>query len=598
MTDRLGDYRAKRDFAVTREPTGGAPTAPAQRFVVQEHHARRLHWDLRLERDGVLASWAVPKGLPEAPGSNHFAARTEDHPLEYIDFHGEIPKGQYGAGTMKIWDRGTYETLKWEPRKVEVALHGERLDARYALFAIGHGDAPKDWMVHRMDPAADPDRRPLPRTVAPMLARPGAAAPDDDGWAHEIRWQGERAVAYAQPGELRFEAADLRDLTPLYPELGRLGRALGSRSAVLDGVIVAPGAPGAPGTARRGAATPPAQLRRLAAEHPATYVIFDLLWLDGHALLELPYADRRDRLAALELDGDRWRTPDHVVAAADAVLETSAAHGLGGILAKRLSSGYQPGRRSPDWIEVSPSPGGGGGGTAAEPGDDGRQPTVTVDGRERRLAELGDYYAAVAPTLMRHVAGRKLTLVDGLELHAPLALGGAPDRPTAAAFDLAPGAPATILECCEVARRLHGMLAQLGLACFARTSGSGGLLVHLPLGGQPTFAATSAFAKLVAEVLAGDEPDLVDARAPHPGRVFVDWTGNAPDRAAVAVHALVAGPPQTVSTPLDWDEVTEGVESGDPDRLVFDAAAALGRIERLGDLFGPAVSLDQALPRL
>src|ERR1700738_2594978 len=130
----LGPYRAKRDFDRTPEPSGTGScrrgTAPQRRFVVHEHHARRLHWDLRLERDGVLASWAIPKGLPEEPGENRLAVWTEDHPLEYVDFAGEIPKGQYGAGTMSIWDSGTYDCLMWEPRKVEVALHGRRLDAR------------------------------------------------------------------------------------------------------------------------------------------------------------------------------------------------------------------------------------------------------------------------------------------------------------------------------------------------------------------------------------------------------------------------------------------------------------------------------------
>ena len=116
--DGLSSYRSKRDFKRTREPPGGETVgADLGRFVIQEHHARRLHWDLRLERDGVLVCWAIPKGLPESPGENHFAARTEEHPLEYLDFEGVIPQGQYGAGTMKVWDRGTYECLKWEPRR-------------------------------------------------------------------------------------------------------------------------------------------------------------------------------------------------------------------------------------------------------------------------------------------------------------------------------------------------------------------------------------------------------------------------------------------------------------------------------------------------
>ena len=141
--------------------------------MIHEHHARRLHWDLRLERDGVLASWAVPKGLPEEPGENRFAAATEDHPLEYLDFHGDIPAGEYGAGSISIWDTGTYRTLKWEPEKVEVELQGSRVHGRYALFPIDGERPAKDWMIHRMDPPQDPAREPMPAHLLPMLARAG-----------------------------------------------------------------------------------------------------------------------------------------------------------------------------------------------------------------------------------------------------------------------------------------------------------------------------------------------------------------------------------------------------------------------------------------
>src|ERR671928_1575430 len=136
MPDRLESYRAKRDFGNTPEPGAASAQAPAgdHRFVVQEHHARSLHWDLRLERDGVLVSWAVPKGIPADPERNNLAVRTEDHPLEYLEFQGQIPEGQYGAGTMRIWDRGTYETHKFRDDEVMVTLHGERARGRYVLF--------------------------------------------------------------------------------------------------------------------------------------------------------------------------------------------------------------------------------------------------------------------------------------------------------------------------------------------------------------------------------------------------------------------------------------------------------------------------------
>ena len=181
---KLDTYRAKRDFDTTPEPAGKGPRRRTKqpRFVVQQHHATRLHWDLRLEHDGALASWAIPNGIPPDPRENRLAVRTEDHPLEYLEFEGEIPAGEYGAGTMRIWDRGTFALHKWERAKVEITFHGERLNGRYALFALDRtkpraarrGDSPKsggdgaeadeggDWMIHRMDPPGDPDREPMP----------------------------------------------------------------------------------------------------------------------------------------------------------------------------------------------------------------------------------------------------------------------------------------------------------------------------------------------------------------------------------------------------------------------------------------------------
>jgi bifunctional non-homologous end joining protein LigD len=354
--EQLRRYQAKRDFARTAEPKGAAATsAGANRFVIQEHSARRLHWDLRLERDGVLVSWALPKGLPETPKDNRFAAATEEHPLEYLDFEGEIPKGEYGAGTMRIWDSGTYERLKWEPRKIEVALHGRRVDGRYALFPIVAGDAPKDWLIHRMDPPADTTREAMPARVEPMLATLGKLPRDDRRWAYEIKWDGVRAIAYSRPGELELQSRNLKDITAQYPELARLNRALSSHEAILDGEIVAFGEDGGPSfeaLQRRMNVVSSSQIRRLAQSTPVTYMIFDLLWLDGHSLMELRYLQRRERLSSLQLSGDRWQTPEHIVGQGKAVLRASAEQHLEGVVAKRLDSSYQPGRRSPSWIKI------------------------------------------------------------------------------------------------------------------------------------------------------------------------------------------------------------------------------------------------------
>ena len=167
---KLERYRAKRDFRRTPEPTGGKRGGDSDgggRFVVQEHDATRLHWDLRLERDGVLVSWAIPNGIPMSPKENRLAVHVEDHPLDYIDFEGVIPEG-YGAGTVKLWDTGTYDLEKWEPKEVIVTFHGNRLNGKYVLFQTRSA---KDWMIHRMDPPADPDREPMPAHLVPMLTR-------------------------------------------------------------------------------------------------------------------------------------------------------------------------------------------------------------------------------------------------------------------------------------------------------------------------------------------------------------------------------------------------------------------------------------------
>ena len=259
MADRLEDYRRKRDARSTPEPAGDAGVRPAAehaeapRFVVQEHHATRLHWDLRLEHGGVAVSWAIPNGIPQDPKENRLAVHTEDHPLEYLEFEGDIPQGSYGAGTMRIWDRGTYEEHKFDDDKVEITFHGERLNGRYGLFPLKRkkGEPPgKDWMIHRMDPPSDPTGQPMPARVKPMLARPGALPPDDARWAFEIKWDGVRALVYSEPGRIRFESRNGNDVTSSYPELKAMNRALSSHRAILDGEIVAFGEDGRPSFSR------------------------------------------------------------------------------------------------------------------------------------------------------------------------------------------------------------------------------------------------------------------------------------------------------------------------------------------------------------
>lgn len=317
--------------------------------MIQEHHARSLHWDFRLERDGVLVSWAVPKGLPSDRGVNHLAVHVEDHPLEYASFEGRIPDHEYGAGSVKIWDRGTYECSEWTDRDVKVLLHGSRVEGRYGLF---HTDG-DNWMIHRIDPAPQ-GWEPLPELVRPMLATAGPL-PGDEGWAYEYKWDGVHAVVYVDGGRIRTLSRTDRDVTASYPELRGLGEALGSLQAVLDGEIVAldeAGRPSFEALQPRMNTAEPSRVRRLAERVPVTYMIFDLMHLDGHSTLEIPYCERRGLLEGLELAGSHWATPPSQVGDGDVLLRAPRDNGLEGVVAKRLDSLYRPGRRDPNWLKV------------------------------------------------------------------------------------------------------------------------------------------------------------------------------------------------------------------------------------------------------
>jgi bifunctional non-homologous end joining protein LigD len=354
---KLSEYEKKRAFEKTPEPRGGkkpkrTKKGKGDRFVVQEHHARRLHWDLRLERDGVAMSWALPKGVPQHPKENRLAVHTEDHPLEYLEFEGDIPKGEYGAGTMRIWDRGTYEAEKFRDDEVIATFAGERVKGKYALFQT-KGD---NWMIHRMDPPLDPEREPMPKQLTPMLATlTTKLPPDEDAWAYEIKWDGVRALAYNDSGHLHLESRNLRDITSHYPELRALGPELGSTDAILDGEIVAFDEEGRPSFERlqsRMHLASEAQIRRRMATTPVTYLLFDLLYLEGRSLLDLPYTERRERLEELGLDGPSWQTPSYHRGDGKALLELSRERGLEGLVAKRLDSRYVPGRRTRAWLKV------------------------------------------------------------------------------------------------------------------------------------------------------------------------------------------------------------------------------------------------------
>jgi bifunctional non-homologous end joining protein LigD len=352
VADRLRTYKAKRDFDQTPEPKGArSKKAQAARYMIQEHSARRLHWDLRLEHGGTLASWALPRGIPDHPDENRLAVRTEDHPLEYLDFHGEIPKGQYGAGTMTVWDSGTYEAEKFRADEVIATFQGERVRGRYALFRTRESD----WMIHRMDPPEDPSYEPMPSEIRPMLARSGKLPPREQQYGFEVKWDGIRTVLYSDHGHAELRGRNGSDFTARYPEVRELARSLGSRRVILDGEVVAFDEQGRPSFERlqsRMHLASDSAVRRRMRDIPATFVIFDLLYLDGHTTIPLTYEERRGLLERLELEGPAWRTPSYHRGEGRALLEATRELGIEGVVAKKLDCPYQPGARASHWIKV------------------------------------------------------------------------------------------------------------------------------------------------------------------------------------------------------------------------------------------------------
>jgi len=359
MTGELDTYRSKRDPGRTPEPVpdaGPLPTGADDTFVIQEHHATALHWDFRLERGGVLVSWAVPRGLPNDPGRNHLAVHTEDHPLDYAGFDGEIPAGEYGGGRVRMWDRGRYACETWTEREVKVVLHGQRVSGRFVLFRTRG----KNWMVHRMDGPPRPDWQVLPGPLEPMTAVRGGLPGDDAQWGFELRYGGRRVLLAVQGGRgewIRGLASDEEEAFARLPEVRALAAETGARELVLDAELVALGEDGRPDPARLErrlrAAGGAAAVRRLAASEPLTVLVADLVHLDGEDLTAAPYAQRRARLDELELTGPSWSTGPSFSGGGAAVLDAARDSGLPGVLGKRLDSPYRPGRRSRDWVEVA-----------------------------------------------------------------------------------------------------------------------------------------------------------------------------------------------------------------------------------------------------
>ncbi|MEJ6489915.1 ATP-dependent DNA ligase [Leucobacter sp. USCH14] len=400
-SERLELYRSKRDANRTPEPVpephrrtasrqgnAGEPAhdrTAAPVFVIQRHEARRLHFDFRLEHDGVLVSWALPKGVPTDAKRNHLAVPTEDHPMQYRTFEGTIPKGEYGAGTVRIWDSGTFELEKWRDDEVIATLTGTLEGGiggtrTYVLFRTQVD--PPQWMIHLKGEAGDgagsPSRArgrrasqeaPLPDATRPMLATRSSAASlehlEAGAWSFEMKWDGMRAIVRVEDGRVTVTSRSGRDVTASFPELQEASDALGVDSAVLDGEIVALGSNGAPSFSllqERMGLTGAREVATARRSAPTRFFAFDVLAVNGTDCHALPYDARRELLhEMLEIEAGRNDAADTASVitvppafADDAAAALRASHDLGleGVVAKRRTSPYRAGRRSQDWLKV------------------------------------------------------------------------------------------------------------------------------------------------------------------------------------------------------------------------------------------------------
>jgi bifunctional non-homologous end joining protein LigD len=402
---KLEEYKKKRQFDRTPEPAGSATPAKTENtFVVQKHDATRLHYDFRLAIDGTLKSWAVPKGPSLNPNDKRLAVRTEDHPLEYANFEGNIPKGSYGAGEVMVWDRGTFQLegkgdalQQLERGEIKFSLNGEKLRGSFVIVKLKNSQKGNEWlMIKHKDAAVDPDwnidehdgsvltgrvleeikaeeapkreptplhaaeleeakKAPMPARMGAMLATPSGRVFSDPNWLFEIKWDGVRALAWIENGKLTLHSRSGSDITSHYPELAALPRSFTGQQAIIDGEITVLDARGHSDfemLQERMHVRNPAQ--RLISQYPVVYFAFDLLYCDGYDLRAAPLLARKQLLQRLLHSSDRIRYSDHLLEKGEELFGLAKQNELEGIIAKRVDSRYV-GERSANWLKLKTS---------------------------------------------------------------------------------------------------------------------------------------------------------------------------------------------------------------------------------------------------
>ncbi len=345
--ESLTEYARKRSFDKTPEPPPAPDAGPGDSFVIHRHHASRLHYDVRLETNGALRSYAVPRGLPPRPGIKRMAVNTEDHPLSYREFEGVIPKGQYGAGNMWIFARGKYEITKEKKDGFYFRTKSRELNAEYRMIHTKE----KDWLMERVDTAqVDWLRDP----IEPMLAQVRAEPFDSEDYLFEVKWDGIRAMISLDEGEITIRSRSQRVVTKQFPELQKAAESFRATSALFDGEIVCLDENGRPifeYAVRRLQQSSEGAIARMAAKHPAVCYLFDCIYLDGRPITSEPLWRRREWLADSVRKNGAYRVSE-VVNEGVLLFKAASQMGLEGIMAKERNSQYTPGRRSDHWMKI------------------------------------------------------------------------------------------------------------------------------------------------------------------------------------------------------------------------------------------------------
>jgi bifunctional non-homologous end joining protein LigD len=381
----LEEYRRKRVFSRTPEPPDKPSEQDGNRFFIQRHSARRLHYDLRLEMDGVLKSWALPNGPTLDPAIKRLAVHVEDHPLDYGSFEGTIPSGNYGAGNVTLWDRGTYEWLgpktpaqMWESGDLKLRFHGHKIVGEFALVRTNRGKG-KDWLLIKKkdfavregwDPESDTRsvlqgpaelssvegavKAEMPAALDPMLATLSTSVPSGTDWLYEVKWDGYRALCYIDDGKVRMLSRRGIKLDKQFATVSAsLAQSVKADTAIIDGEVVALDENGTPSFQRlqnmTGFGTKPA-VKGMAAPL-LNFFAFDLIYLNGYDLRKAALIDRRNLLASILLPSDIVRYSEHFAGKGSELLQAVQAKGLEGIVAKQAQSRYES-KRSGNWIKI------------------------------------------------------------------------------------------------------------------------------------------------------------------------------------------------------------------------------------------------------